>query len=60
MMCKPKDDLRKDSRLMEFNALVNKVSISNMPCTFICPAMYFSISTKTQIVGIEDCTFEHM
>ena len=25
MMCKPKDDLRKDSRLMEFNSLVNKV-----------------------------------
>ncbi|XP_068737355.1 serine/threonine-protein kinase ATR-like isoform X2 [Montipora capricornis] len=24
MMCKPKDDLRKDSRTMEFNALVNK------------------------------------
>lgn len=25
MMCKPKDDLRKDCRLMEFNCLVNKV-----------------------------------
>ena len=25
LMCKPKDDLRKDSRLMEFNSLVNKV-----------------------------------
>ncbi|XP_077988664.1 serine/threonine-protein kinase ATR-like [Glandiceps talaboti] len=24
MMCKPKDDLRKDSRLMEFNAIINK------------------------------------
>ncbi|KAK3088453.1 hypothetical protein FSP39_019387 [Pinctada imbricata] len=24
MMCKPKDDLRKDCRLMEFNAIVNK------------------------------------
>lgn len=24
MLCKPKDDLRKDCRLMEFNALVNK------------------------------------
>ncbi|KAM8770022.1 serine/threonine-protein kinase ATR [Rhynchonycteris naso] len=24
MMCKPKDDLRKDCRLMEFNSLVNK------------------------------------
>ncbi|KAL3865678.1 hypothetical protein ACJMK2_043042 [Sinanodonta woodiana] len=24
MMCKPKDDLRKDSRLMEFNGIVNK------------------------------------
>ena len=27
LMCKPKDDLRKDSRLMEFNSLVNKVII---------------------------------
>lgn len=26
MMCKPKDDLRKDCRLMEFNCLINKVS----------------------------------
>jgi len=26
VLCKPKDDLRKDSRLMEFNTLVNKVS----------------------------------
>lgn len=25
MMCKPKDDLRKDCRLMEFNCLINKV-----------------------------------
>jgi len=25
MMCKPKDDLRKDCRLMEFNSLINKV-----------------------------------
>ena len=25
LMCKPKDDLRKDCRLMEFNSLVNKV-----------------------------------
>lgn len=25
LMCKPKDDLRKDGRLMEFNSLVNKV-----------------------------------
>ena len=24
MMCKPKDDLRKDARLMEFNSIVNK------------------------------------
>ncbi|ESO92356.1 hypothetical protein LOTGIDRAFT_190706 [Lottia gigantea] len=24
MMCKPKDDLRKDCRLMEFNAIINK------------------------------------
>ncbi|XP_025077039.1 serine/threonine-protein kinase ATR-like isoform X1 [Pomacea canaliculata] len=24
MMCKPKDDLRKDARLMEFNAIVNR------------------------------------
>ncbi|XP_070572431.1 serine/threonine-protein kinase ATR-like isoform X2 [Ptychodera flava] len=24
MLCKPKDDLRKDSRLMEFNAIINK------------------------------------
>lgn len=28
LMCKPKDDLRKDSRLMEFNSLVNKVMVS--------------------------------
>eukprot|EP00795_Rhopilema_esculentum_P004649 gene4649-20929_t len=27
MMCKPKDDLRKDCRLMEFNSLVNKAVI---------------------------------
>lgn len=26
-MCKPKDDLRKDCRLMEFNCLINKVTI---------------------------------
>nr|XP_044992414.1 serine/threonine-protein kinase ATR isoform X2 [Jaculus jaculus] len=25
MMCKPKDDLRKDCRLMEFNSLINKI-----------------------------------
>ena len=24
MMCKPKDDLRKDNRLMEFNGIINK------------------------------------
>ena len=24
MMCKPKDDLRKDCRLMEFNGIINK------------------------------------
>ena len=27
MMCKPKDDLRKDCRLMEFNCLINKVPV---------------------------------
>ncbi|EDV26576.1 uncharacterized protein TRIADDRAFT_54713 [Trichoplax adhaerens] len=27
MMCKPKDDLRKDSRLMEFNSLINKAVV---------------------------------
>ena len=27
MMCKPKDDLRKDCRLMEFNCLINKVGV---------------------------------
>uniref|UniRef100_T1IWR0 Serine/threonine-protein kinase ATR n=1 Tax=Strigamia maritima TaxID=126957 RepID=T1IWR0_STRMM len=27
MLCKPKDDLRKDCRLMEFNAIVNKALI---------------------------------
>ena len=25
LLCKPKDDLRKDARLMEFNSIVNKV-----------------------------------
>ena len=25
MLCKPKDDLRKDARLMEFNAIVNRL-----------------------------------
>ncbi|XP_062573409.1 serine/threonine-protein kinase ATR-like [Saccostrea cucullata] len=29
MLCKPKDDLRKDCRLMEFNALVNKFLSKN-------------------------------
>ncbi|XP_065323146.1 serine/threonine-protein kinase atr-like [Gordionus sp. m RMFG-2023] len=29
MLCKPKDDLRKDSRLMEFNALVNDCLLRN-------------------------------
>ena len=28
-LCKPKDDLRKDTRLMEFNALVNKLLKKN-------------------------------
>lgn len=28
MMCKPKDDLRKDCRLMEFNCLINKVGVA--------------------------------
>eukprot|EP00731_Ephydatia_muelleri_P024256 Em0016g527a len=32
MMCKPKDDLRKDSRLMEFNALVNKYLHKDPDC----------------------------
>ncbi|KAK3744393.1 hypothetical protein QZH41_012155, partial [Actinostola sp. cb2023] len=31
MMCKPKDDLRKDSRTMEFNALINKVCLKKDP-----------------------------
>lgn len=30
MMCKPKDDLRKDCRLMEFNSLINKVGNSSL------------------------------
>ncbi|KII70783.1 Serine/threonine-protein kinase atr [Thelohanellus kitauei] len=29
MLCKPKDDLRRDSRLMEFNSLVNKLLDKN-------------------------------
>ncbi|KAF1744882.1 hypothetical protein MXB_1095, partial [Myxobolus squamalis] len=29
MLCKPKDDLRRDSRLMEFNSLVNKLLNKN-------------------------------
>lgn len=24
-LCKPKDDLRKDARLMEFNSMINKL-----------------------------------
>lgn len=44
MMCKPKDDLRKDCRLMEFNCLINKVSDRIMKsaavepyCVLQCP-----------------------
>jgi len=32
MMCKPKDDLRKDCRLMEFNSLVNKLLLKDPEC----------------------------
>ncbi|XP_065069876.1 serine/threonine-protein kinase ATR-like isoform X2 [Rhopilema esculentum] len=32
MMCKPKDDLRKDCRLMEFNSLVNKLLQKDTEC----------------------------
>jgi serine/threonine-protein kinase ATR len=28
-LCKPKDDLRKDARLMDFNAVVNKLLRAN-------------------------------
>lgn len=29
LLCKPKDDLRKDARLMDFNAIINKLLKSN-------------------------------
>ena len=32
LMCKPKDDLRKDARLMEFNSLVNKLLLNDPDC----------------------------
>ncbi len=32
MMCKPKDDLRKDARLMEFNSIVNKCLRKDPEC----------------------------
>jgi len=32
LMCKPKDDLRKDNRLMEFNSLVNKLLLRDPDC----------------------------
>ncbi|XP_066914478.1 serine/threonine-protein kinase ATR-like isoform X3 [Clytia hemisphaerica] len=32
LMCKPKDDLRKDCRLMEFNSLVNKFLLQDSEC----------------------------
>lgn len=36
MMCKPKDDLRKDCRLMEFNCLINKVCDRKIKSNFEC------------------------
>jgi serine/threonine-protein kinase ATR len=41
-LVKPKDDLRKDARLMEFNSIINKLLKKNADasrrqlCTFIC------------------------
>ena len=44
MMCKPKDDLRKDCRLMEFNCLINKVRT---------PALS-AVSELTLVTAVDD------
>lgn len=50
-LCKPKDDLRKDTRLMEFNALINKLlkkkpeSRKRQLCMLMCMRMGEGISS---------------
>lgn len=42
MMCKPKDDLRKDCRLMEFNCLINKVSLGKIQSAAVLMSPVFN------------------
>eukprot|EP00794_Sanderia_malayensis_P008013 gene8012-8872_t len=51
MMCKPKDDLRKDGRLMEFNSLVNKLLLRDPECR----RRQLHIRTYAVIPLSEDC-----
>lgn len=51
LLCKPKDDLRKDQRLMEFNNMINRFlkkdveSSKRRMCRFIPSVIYMEILT---------------
>ncbi|XP_047134569.1 serine/threonine-protein kinase atr isoform X1 [Hydra vulgaris] len=51
LMCKPKDDLRKDGRLMEFNSLVNKMLLRDP----LCRRRQLHIRTYAVIPLNEEC-----
>lgn len=55
MMCKPKDDLRKDCRLMEFNCLINKVHTHLVFCCVWGQGYYVA---EVAMVEIRDALIE--
>lgn len=50
MMCKPKDDLRKDCRLMEFNCLINKVINNTTVSSWIRKDFFIKCFSISQLV----------
>ncbi|KAI9681820.1 MAG: serine/threonine-protein kinase M1 [Trizodia sp. TS-e1964] len=52
LLCKPKDDLRKDQRLMEFNAMINRFlkKDSESSKRRLCKQLIFLIDIKTYAV----------
>jgi serine/threonine-protein kinase ATR len=57
-LVKPKDDLRKDARLMEFNSIINKLLRKNADSSRRQLCISFAHSTDSRYPNIFGCTLE--